>query len=498
LKQNNVPDLSQMIVKSSQSVKEAINVIDLNGEGVCFIVDENFFLVGILTDGDIRRSFLANSNININSKVVNIMNKKWVSLNADEDISFEKIQSLLNEYSHIPLLDNKGILTDFACSKRFHNIPLIEPSLDGNELEYVTDCVVSGWVSSKGKYVSKFQKTFADYIGLNYSLAVANGTVGLHLALMALGIGPGDEVLVPDLTFAASVNSVIYTGATPVLIDVDPISLAINVDIARLFITKKTKAILPVHLYGHPANMDLICKFAAEFNLFIIEDCAEAIGSTFKGTHVGNFSDVSVFSFFGNKTITTGEGGMVLFKDKTHYIKAEMLRDHGMSKKNRYWHDVIGFNFRMTNLQAAIGLAQIERVEFFVKRKKEIAHTYNKKFALVNDLILPNDNEIFGNSFWLYTLIIKENLDVDLDFLIKLLIKKGIEARRIFYPIHSMPIYKKYLNPGISFPVSSFISQHGICLPSSVNLSLNQINYISSSFLEILDQLSNNNGDKKL
>ena len=257
-----------------------------------------------------------------------------------------------------------------------NKIPIYAPNLSGNEKKYVLDCLDSTWISSKGEYINRFETAFASYIDSKHAASVCNGTVALHLALVALGIGPDDEVIVPTLTYIASVNSIVYTGAKPVFVDSLASSWQMDTEDVKRKITAKTKAILCVHLYGQACNMDELVKIAKENNLYLIEDCAEAIGSKYKNQHVGTFGDVATFSFFGNKTITTGEGGMVTTNDETIHDRLVHFKGQGLAKHREYWHDVVGYNYRMTNICAAIGLAQLERVEEVLKRKKEIIYFF--------------------------------------------------------------------------------------------------------------------------
>jgi len=248
-------------------------------------------------------------------------------------------------------------------------IPIAEPSITQKEISYVTDAVKSGWVSSLGYYIFEFEKKFAEFIGTKYALTTSNGTTALHLTLASLGIKEGDEVIIPDLTFVATANAVAYTGAKPIIVDVEEDIWCIDPDSIRKSITPKTKAIIPVHLYGHSADMDEIIKISNEYGLHVIEDAAEAHGAEYKGKKVGSLGKCGVFSFYGNKIITTGEGGMITTDDEKLYERAKFLRDHAMNKEKRYWHSEIGFNYRITNLQAALGLAQLERIEEFLDKR---------------------------------------------------------------------------------------------------------------------------------
>jgi perosamine synthetase len=477
-----IPSIDELLVSDQSIVRDALKTIDSNAQGICFIVDSSKKIVGVITDGDIRRALIEGKNLD--SKVADVMCKKFTSLPVTASI--DTINATLSgTIRHIPLTDENQIPVDYASFSRAHRIPVMTPQLNGNELKYVTECLTTGWISSQGAYVKRFEKEFAEVCGSPYSVAVSNGTVAIHLALEALGIGPGDEVIVPNLTFAASINAVIYTGATPVIADVDPYTWTLSPTATEALITPKTKAIMPVHLYGHPCHMDELMQIAAKHNLLVIEDCAEALGTLYKGKHVGTFGHAATFSFFGNKTITTGEGGMVLFNDETIWNKALVLRDHGMSKQKRYWHDYVGFNYRMTNIQAAIGVAQLERLKEFVDLKRHMASTYNAELQQQKAITLPPEADWAYNGYWLYTCIIDPKSGVTRDELIDKLTKNGVETRPVFYPLHEMPPYQKYVRDRQSFPVTDHLSQNGISLPSSVNITaeeqqtiLNAINAI--------------------
>jgi len=357
-------------------------------------------------------------------------------------------------------------------------IPVAEPVIGKRELELVTEAVKSGWVSSKGKFIKEFETKFAEYIGVEYGVAVSNGTAALHLALVTLGIGKGDEVIIPTLTFASVANAVIYTGAKPVFIDSHPDYWCINPNSIEKRVTTRTKAIIVVHLYGHPCDMDRILKIAEENNLYVIEDCAEAHGAEYKGKKVGSFGDISCFSFYGNKIITTGEGGMCLTNDSKLAEKMRFLRDHGMRPERRYWHEVIGFNYRMTNLQAALGVAQLEKINDFIKKKREIAEIYNSQLKNIEGVILPPEMPWAKNVYWMYSILIsEENYGLNRDGLMKKLAEKGVETRRFFYPLHMMPPYRKYVK-NCTFHVAERLSSCGINLPSSVKLTKDDIEKI--------------------
>lgn len=462
-----LPTLEQMTVRADSTLRDALEVIDRNTQGVCFVV-KGRIVVGVLSDGDIRRALIGKAQVD--TPVTEVMQRDFISLPVNTPL--EQIQARLNaDIRHIPIVDASGELVDYACASRYHQVPLVQPVLDGNELEYVTDCIRTGWISSQGKYVRKFEEAFGQYVGSSHVLAVSNGTVALHLALRTLGIGPGDEVIVPDLTFVAPVNAILYLGATPVLVDVDQNTMAINIDAAERAVTGRTRAILPVHLYGHPANMPRVMALAKRHGLVVVEDCAEALGSLCQGAHVGVFGDSAIFSFFGNKTITTGEGGMVLFKDAAMLERARMLRDHGMSRKRRYWHEQVGYNYRMTNIQAAIGVAQMERVAEFVECKRWIAEQYRQRLSMLMGLQLPGEFGDIVNSYWLYTVVLPRQLASKRDEILGQMIENGVEVRPVFYPVHRMPPYAQFIVAGQAYPVADAVADAGISLPTGVTMN---------------------------
>jgi len=359
-------------------------------------------------------------------------------------------------------------------------IPIYQPSLLGNEKKYVNECLDSTWISSKGKFLNLFEESFRSYIGAKYATAVCNGTAGIHLALLALGVGLGDEVIVPTLTYVASVNAIVYVGATPVFADSERDSWQIDPKDVIRKITPRTSAIMVVHIYGHPANMELITRIAHENNLFIIEDCAEAFGSRVGGQHVGTFGDIATFSFFGNKTITTGEGGMVVTNDATLFDRAVHFKGQGLAKDRVYWHDVIGYNFRMTNICAAIGLAQLERADELVRKKLEIAGWYNEALSHlpVESHCACRDDVL--HSYWMYSVLVPIG---QRDAIMASLREAGIETRPVFYPVHTMPMYSQRYE---RHPVAEEIGWRGINLPSWPDLDVDQVHYIAESLQRAL------------
>ena len=353
--------------------------------------------------------------------------------------------------------------------------PVYQPSLAGNEKKYVMDCLDSTWISSKGKYLAEFESKFAERIDIKHATAVCNGTVALHLALLTLGIKEGDEVIVPSLTYIASVNAIAYTGATPVFVDSLRSTWQMNPEDVRKKITPRTKAIMAVHLYGHSCDMDALSAICKEHQIFLIEDAAEAFGTYYKGKHAGTFGDISTFSFFGNKTITTGEGGMVVTNDETLFDRAVHFRGQGLAQHREYWHDVIGYNYRMTNICAAIGLAQLEQADTFIAQKKAVSLEYISQLQNL-PLDYHHEEKDTTHSYWMFSVLL-DNIK-DREPLREHLKLNGVETRPLFYPVHTMPMYSKNYQ---KHEVAENIGWRGINLPSYPGLTKEDITYICDS-----------------
>jgi len=362
--------------------------------------------------------------------------------------------------------------------------PISQPTLGKLEEEYVLDAVKSGWVSSLGPYIEKFEKAFAKFCQAKYALTTSNGTTGLHLALLAVGIGPGDEVIVPDLSFIATANAVAYTGATPVFADIEDSTLCIDLPSIESAITPKTKAIIPVHLYGHPAKMNEINLLAKKFNLSVIEDAAEAHGATYQNKPVGGLGSCGVFSFYGNKIITTGEGGMLVTDDSQIYERAKVLRDHAMSANKRYWHDEVGYNYRMTNIQAALGLAQLEQITSFIEKRVQILEWYEHALSGQKKIRLNRKSNWAKSVPWIICAEI-EGMRYDVrDQLIGALRNKGIDSRPYFYPMSDMPMFDT-----ATTKIAHKVSSMGINLPTYLELSQLDVEHISNQLIQSINEL---------
>lgn len=351
-------------------------------------------------------------------------------------------------------------------------IPVYKPSLSGNELDYVTSCLNDGWVSSRGTFVNRFESSFAEFLNISAATSVSNGTVALHLALYSLGLGPGDEIIVPAFTYIASVNAISYVGARPVFVDSEPSSWNIDVSGIEACITNRTKAILAVHLYGAMCDMPALLRICDQYNLFLIEDVAEAFGSKLNGSFAGSFGHISTFSFFGNKTITTGEGGMIASNNPAIIERAAYLKSQAVSPVREYWHDEIGFNYRMTNICAAIGLAQLERANKIIIAKREIYKLYYDELC---DLPVVFQSEPLNSfhTYWMVSILLPTTSCRDL---VRVRLKAAnIESRPLFYPAHLMPVF----HSGISLPTCEDIFCRGLNLPSYPELTSGVVHRIS-------------------
>lgn len=359
-------------------------------------------------------------------------------------------------------------------------IPLCIPEIRGNEWKYVKECIDTNWVSSVGSYVNLFEEKFAEYVKAEKAIVTMNGTAALELALVTLGIGEGDEVIVPSMTFISPVNTIKYVGAVPVFCDSCRDTFVMDAEKIEELITPKTKAIMPVHIYGHPVDMDKVIEIANKYNLYVIEDATEALGSTYKGKMLGTIGHMGAFSFNGNKLITTGAGGMLVTLNSEYGERAKFLSTQTkvVTENKAFYHPEVGYNFRMPNLLAAFGVAQLENVEEYLKIKIENAKYYNELLKDVKGIFLPVEKKWAKNCYWLYSVMIEDNYGITRDELIKKLQEEGIESRPFFMAVHEMPPYKDCRHGDMS--VTKELCNRGINLPSSVSLTKEQISIICS------------------
>ncbi len=451
-----------MIGHANDSLMSFMYKMNENTNGIVFVQNDRGIFQGVLTDGDIKRALMQGYTLNERAEKF----VKPIAVLATEDETEMSIQGkFADNIRVIPIIDKEKKLLGYY--KQEGKTPIADPQLNGNELNYLLDAFVSTWISSSGYYINKFEQDFSSYCGSSYGVAVSNGTVSLHLALVALGIKTGDEVIVPDLTFAATINAVLYTGATPIIVDIEESSWCIDPNRIKEAITPKTKAIIPVHLYGQPCDMDSIMKIANEYNLYVIEDCAEAHGAMFNGKRVGSFGDIGCFSFFGNKVITTGEGGMCVTNSEELSNSMRKLRDHGMSKERRYYHDVVGYNYRMTNLQAAIGVGQIERIDDILSWREVLEEKYRKILKNETNVILQRkDIAARKKVAWLVSILVQPEKRDEMILQMKQI---GIDSRPFFVPLSKMDIYKAYAPKECT--VSNRISKRGINLPTNYRVT---------------------------
>ncbi len=374
------------------------------------------------------------------------------------------------------------------------DIPVCIPVVPRKAKEYVNAVIDKNWISSacheeSVNFIRKLEEEFSKFIGVRYGIAVTSGTTALDLAIATLKIGKGDEVIVPSFTMIATANSVIHNGACPVFVDVDLETLCIDVNLIERAISEKTRAIIPVHIYGYPANIEGIMKIARKYNLFVIEDAAEAIGTEYKYKRAGSFGDISCFSFYANKLITSGEGGMVVTDNKEYAERAAMLKDQAFSQP-RFVHEDIGFNFRMNNLTAAYAYASFEEVDEYIKKRIQNAELYNRALSGIEGITLPPKNKAgIKNSYWVYSILIDEKKYGRSKPEVRELLRTeyGIDSRDFFYPMHKQPIMikKGYVKEAARMLVSEKLWEEGLYLPSSTNIKENQIKYIADALIKI-------------
>jgi len=365
-------------------------------------------------------------------------------------------------------------------------IPVNEPIVSKKAKKYVLETLETGWISSAGKYVTQFEEKFAEYLGVKYATTVSNGTTALHLALEALDIRAGDEIIIPDLTIISCALAALYTGAKPILVDVELENGNIDPHLIEKSITKRTKAIMVVHLYGHSVDMDPILKIARKHNLFIIEDAAEAHGAEYKGKKAGSMGDIACFSFYGNKIVTTGEGGMVVTNNKKLYEKACLFKNLAHKPGKRFFHEKVGFNYRLTNIQAAMGLAHLEEIDRFIEKKLWMKNLYNELLSDIPFLELPIEQSYAKSVYWMYNLLLTKNSPINRTNFMKKLKEKGVDTRTYFYPLHTQTVLKnKYHYNDKSYPVTNDLSARGLYLPSGLAITEHQIKIVSQKIHEV-------------
>jgi perosamine synthetase len=368
-------------------------------------------------------------------------------------------------------------------------IPVNEPLLDGNEKKYLLECIDSGWISSEGPFVKEFEDKFAARVNRKYGIAVCNGTAALDAAIEALGIGPGDEVILPTFTIISCVGQIVRSGAKPVFVDSDPITWNMDVSKIEAKVTARTKVIMVVHIYGLPVDIDPILDIAKRYGLRILEDAAQMIGQTYKGNPCGSFGDISTISFYPNKHVTTGEGGMIVTSDEQLAEKCRSLRNLCFQPHKRFVHEQLGWNLRMSNINAALGLAQIERLDEFVERKRKMGAMYNQLFGDISGIQLPLKKTAYAdNIYWVYGIVLDKTLGVSAETIINRLAKLGIGSRPFFYPLHCQPILQKMkFYKKECLPISENMYQRGFYIPSGLALSEEQLLSVVTKVIHALE-----------
>lgn len=366
-------------------------------------------------------------------------------------------------------------------------IPVCEPLISKREEELALDCLRSGWISSAGKYIDLFENSWAAYCGMKHGIAVSSGTSALQIALKSLELNPGDEVIMPTFTIISCAMAVLDSGAVPVLVDSDPVTWQMDVSQIQRKITPRTRAIMVVHIYGHPADMETISKLAEKFELKVVEDAAEAHGAEYKGKKCGGFGDVSVFSFYSNKIITTGEGGMVLAQNDTVDERIRSLRNLCFQKKRRFLHDELGYNFRMTNIQAALGVAQLERVDEIIKQKRLIARAYFERLEGIAGIRLPVEEPWAKSVYWVYGIVLEKETGLDGQKMAQHLFSHGVDTRPFFLGMHEQPVFRKmglFINE--SYPVAEHLARQGLYLPTGLTITEKEIDQVCNAIRDII------------
>jgi perosamine synthetase len=458
------------VCSTSESLIAAIEKCLDNGLGTCLVVGDKRHVVGRISLDDIGKAVLDGALLDprLDQHIERFSHRLHNDSSVDKDVLR-------------PVLDASGRLVGVDIDRSSQRIQVARPDMSHREFRSILDAFLSSWISSKGPYVDKFEQEFRAFIGTDHGVAVSNGTVALHLGLLALGIGPGDEVIVPDLTFAATINAVLFCGATPVIVDVDRRTWGISLAGVQQAVTPRTKAIIPVHLYGRPVEIGPIAAFAAKRGIGIIEDCAEAHGARYEGRPVGQFGDVACFSFYANKIVTTGEGGMCLTNSPELAQSIRLLRDHGMTPSRSYWHERVGYNYRITNLQAAIGYSQLWRIEEVLDRNREIANAYRTALQGIPGVKFPPPMDaVYEPVVWLASVQVPA---AKRDQLLMAASEARIEMRPFFHSLSTLPPYEKYARV---CPNSLELSATGINLPTSRAVDDQVIDRIARVFRNVL------------
>lgn len=479
--------IDSIILREKNTIRDAMERMNKSGAHIVCVTDDNKKLLGVITDGDIRRALTSGRDLGVLLKEIMILNP----ITAAKTASVESLLKIMIQrgIQGIPIIDDKRILLDVVLLKDLKTIPLSSPDITHKEAELISEVLNTPFLSI-GPKVKEFEKKIANYIGTKYAVAVNSGTSGLHLCIRSLDIKDGDEVITTPFSFIASANCILFERAKPVFVDIDENTLCIDTDKIEEKITKKTKAILPVHVFGYPCEMDKITGIAKKYNLAVIEDACEAIGSEYNNRKVGGCGDVGVFAFYPNKQITTAEGGMIVTNNEKIANLCRSMRNQGRDEEEKWLcHKMLGYNYRMSELNAALGVVQMERIEEILSKRQRAADLYNKRLSKIKKIKIPHTAFNVKISWFVYVIRLDDKLfsHKERDNIILELKNRGIACSNYFPPIHLQPFYKEQFSfKEGDFPITENISALTIALPFYNNLTEEQINYICDSLEEII------------
>lgn len=483
--------INGFIVHKNYSIRKVMECINKTGiGGIAIVTDSKKRLLGVVTDGDLRRALIANKNLE--TPINSIMTKNPIKM-PEGTSATELLEVMINKnISQIPIVNEKNVLVDVTLLSELKSIPLSSPDITKREIEIINQ-VLSTPCLSIGPKIIEFEKKMAEYIGAKYAVAVNSGTSALHLCIRSLGIKDGDEVITTSFSFIASANCILYERAKPVFVDIDAKTLCIDTERIEKKITRRTKAILPVHVFGHPCEMDRIMEIAKRYGLAIIEDACEAIGSDYKGKKAGSFGDVGVFAFYPNKQITTAEGGMIVTNDENIAKLCRSMRNQGRDEHSGWLsHSRLGYNYRMSELSASMGVVQMERVDEILDKRRKVASIYNKKLKNIDGIKTPFVSPTVNMSWFVYVVILdrKRFTGKDRNNIMHKLKSRGVSCSNYFPPIHLEPFYIKMFGyEKGNFPVTERISELTIALPFHNNLAVQEIDYVCKNLKEVISKI---------
>ena len=471
--------IESILLKEENTIKQAMECIERTGIRMVLVVDDNKKLIGTVTSGDISRALLLEKNFD--KPIKEIMTVSPIT--ARENVSKKELLEIMTEKSiyEIPIVNENKILIDLVLLRDLKNIPLSSPDITSKEAEIISKVLSSPYLSI-GPKIKEFEKKIADYVGTKYAIAVNSGTSALHLCVRSLDIKDGDEVITTPFSFIASANCILFERAKPIFVDIDEKTLCIDVNKIEEKITEKTKAILPVHIFGHPCEMDKIMEIAKKHNLAVIEDACEAIGSEYKGKKVGSFGDVATFAFYPNKQITTAEGGMIVTNNEKIAKLCQSMRNQGRDEGDAWLsHSRLGYNYRMSELSAALGVTQMERIEEILDKRRKVAEYYNEKLKEIKEINVLQVSHDVKMSWFVYIIKLDDKTFTrkDRDKIIQELNNRGINSRDYFPPIHLEPFYVDMFNhQEKDFPITEKVSGVTIALPFHNNLTQEEIDFV--------------------